>query len=552
MNRSYYKDRPIFFLGHKKPDTDSICSALAYSNFKNKVSNEHQFQGARAGEINKETEFVLNHLEVEHPPLIKDIHSRVSDMLTEEPVTINPDTTVKEINSLLKNKESKSFPVVDQHERLQGLVTMGDLAAKIMDDLEKDFLGPISFESESLVKILAGEALYLGKDKSLKGKIIVGAMSQDTLPSFVSRGDIVLLGDRQDAQINCLKAGAKCLILTGNSQPSSKTRDLAKDKDASIISVPHDTSKTVRLLTMATPVKDFMNTGNIVSFYTDDLTEEAKDEMLATRYRSYPVLNHDNQVVGTISRKDLLGLQGKEVVLIDHNESHQAVQGINEAKILEIIDHHKLGDLSSAEPIYFRNEPLGATATIIARIYQEHNLKPDPTTAGLLLAAILSDTVILKSPTCTQLDISIAQELSQISGLDIYEFGKKMFRKGAEVIEEAPVPMITKDFKEYNFGEKFVGIGQMNTVDYQDVREYLPSIKEGMKKIITEDQYDLLLFLVTDIERQDSLLLVEGTDLNCVESVFQQRLSENTLYLENVVSRKKQVVPPLSRFFSQK
>ncbi|OWZ83577.1 putative manganese-dependent inorganic diphosphatase [Natranaerobius trueperi] len=543
-------NKPIYILGHKKPDTDSICSAIAYTYLKNKVEGTDKYQAGRIGNINKETEYVLSFLEVEKPQLVEDVKSRVIDMLTNRPITISPETTIKEINDIRKTKQIKSLPVVDNEFKLQGLVTMGDLAAKVMTDLERDFLGPTKLELDCLSKILNGRVIVKNHDTNLSGKVLVGAMSQKTLSKYISKNDIVILGDRPKAQLDCIKAGAKCLILTCNTEPNEEIISKASQNDSAIITVPFDSFKTARFLIMATPVKSFLKSEDIIHFYDDDLIEEAKKEMLSTRFRSYPVIDHDHKLIGMVSRKDLLTLKGKEVILVDHNEKSQAVTGIDEAKIKEIIDHHRLGDLSSNEPILIRNEPVGSTATIVYQLYKEYCISPPKHIAGLMLAAILSDTVMLKSPTCTNLDKQFAHELEKISELNIQEFGKRMFQEGAGILKENPNSMITKDFKEFSFGEKKVAIGQMNAVDKDDVLAFITNIRKAMTSLVNENDYHLLLFMITDIQKQDSLILAEGPEKASLEAVFQKPLDLDSLYLENVVSRKKQVVPPLSEYFS--
>ncbi|NPV29029.1 MAG: putative manganese-dependent inorganic diphosphatase [Firmicutes bacterium] len=440
-------EKPIWILGHRNPDTDAICAALAYAELKQALG----VAGARAGRVgplNRETAFVLGYFGVEPPPFVADVRPRVADMLRREIISCAPETTLQEAGRLMREHQVKTLPVVDPRGRLLGLFTTGDLAHHLLVELG--------------LEALAGSA--------------------------------------------------------------SRAREI-----------------------LATPVRNLMKTEGIVSFHEDELADQVKRVMLETRFRNYPVVDEQDRLLGMVARYDLLALRRKQVILVDHNERAQAVPGIEQAEVLEIIDHHRLGDVQTGEPLYFRSEPVGSTCTIIGKIYQEQGVEPSPRVAGLLCAGILSDTVIFKSPTCTPQDRDIARYLSRLAGLEPEPFGIEIFRAGSALAERPAREILNEDFKDFELGDLKVGIGQVEAIGTAGLEDVKEALLEEMDEMARERGYDLVLMMLTDIAQEGTELLVAGPGEKFAAEAFGQEVRNHRIFLPGVMSRKKQVVPPLAR-----
>jgi len=437
--------KPVYVVGHLNPDTDSVCSAIGYAGLKNREGSVEAV-ACRAGKLNPETEYVLNYFKVDPPIYLADVRARAEDMLDGGGLSVSPDASLKRAWELAKQGHVRSLPVVDPERHLIGLVTVDDLAEKILTELEK------------------------GRDAGWWAGI------EDIL--------------------------------------GTRVQHMMKEKD-------------------------------LVYFEADDLVSDIRNVMLDTRFRQYPVVDDQNRLMGTISRYHLLALSRKQVILVDHNEKSQAVEGIAEAEVLEVIDHHRLADVQTGEPIYVRNEPVGSTATIVTGIYRERDLTPDKATAGILCAAVLSDTLLFKSPTCTCRDRQVARELAALAGINPDRFGRDMFRAGSALTGRPAEEVFYEDFKEFHLGEYLIGIGQAETVDL-DIEPVKESLLQVMEGVARGRGYDLVLLMLTDLLREGTELLVAG-DYKLVEKAFGVKVDRAGVFLPGVMSRKKQVVPPLSR-----
>lgn len=545
--------KPINVIGHLNPDSDSICSAIAYAYLKSKLTGE-QVVPRRCGKINQETKFVLDYFNVAAPEYIADVKARVGDMLNgEAPLAVLPSTTLREVGILTNNQNVKTLPIVDEANHLLGIITLGDLAHKYLAELGLEHLGGLHLTIENMLRTLNGR-LVVNHDlnQELSGNVIIGAMNHATMEQFIKPGDVVILGDRESAQISALKAGASCIIITGGYTVSEAVRKEGLQAKATVITVPYDTFATARLINMSAPVETMMHNTNLISFNVDDLVDDAKKVMLDTRFRNYPVVDDENRLMGVVSRYHLLALMRKRVILVDHNERSQAVPGLDQAEILEVIDHHRLGDIQTGEPIYFRNEPVGCTATIVAGMYLENGVEIPRDMAGIMLAAILSDTVIFKSPTCTDRDRVMAEKLALIAGVNIEEFGHEMYRAGTSLVGRTSEEIIYEDFKEFKMGDLLLGIGQVETMDTDSLGQLTGGLLEEMEKIRAKRGYDLVLLMVTDILKEGTELLIAGTPTEAIEKAFGCQVADQKTYLPGVMSRKKQVVPPLTQYLSQK
>ncbi|MDW7675430.1 MAG: putative manganese-dependent inorganic diphosphatase, partial [Bacillota bacterium] len=506
----------------------------------------------RAGKNNKETAYVLNYFKVSPPMLIKDVKARASDVISLKPKVKGKHSYVnlRKIWESMQEQGLKTMPIVAEDGYFQGLVTLGDLARKYLAVFHGDDQRIENVSLKNIIKTLDGKIILGDENHILSGKVTVLAMAPESITDFFETGGIVIIGNRTDAQKEAIKLRPSLMIVTGAFKVEEEIISLAKEYQVAIISVPHDTYAAARLITMSVPASTIMRTKDIVTFYEDDCIEDIKPIMLETRYRNYPVLNSNHQVVGMMARYDLLALNGKKVILVDHNERSQAISGIEEAEVLEVIDHHRLGDVQTGEPIYFRNEPVGSSATIIANLYYQHQLDPDPQIAGILCAAILSDTMLFKSPTCTMIDKLTAEKLGLKANINIKQFGIDMFRAGTSLEGLNAYELLHKDFKTFQMGNLKVGIGQVDTMDLQGILTYKDELLKEMKLKKEVQGYDVVLMMLTDIFEEVTELLMAGDRKESVAQAFGVELQQGSITLSKVLSRKKQIVPLLTKILA--
>lgn len=535
----------VYITGHRNPDTDSVCSVIAYSELKKKLGVKAVPK--RLGDINRETEFVLQHFGVDLPGFLYTVKTQVSDLNIDVVFPVSPDISVKTAWTLMKKNNIKTIPVVDENERLLGVVTLSDITNKYMDAMDNNTIASTKTSLRNIVETLNAK-LVCGTQEDFKttGKVVVAAASPDELKSFIEKGDIVITGNRLDSQLKSIESGANCLIITCGGSVEKEVFDSACEKMCVIMTTPVDTFTAARLINQSIPVGSIMTRESLIKFNIDDFIDDIKDKMLKTRYRSYPVVDDSNRIKGLISRYHLISQRKKKVILLDHNEKSQTVNGIEEAEILEIIDHHRLGDIQTVNPIFFKNEPVGSTSTIIANMYFEMGIKPSRSIAGILCAAIVSDTIKFKSPTSTYTDRISAEKLAEIAGVDIEEFSFRMFREGSSLQGKTPGEIFYQDFKEYVFGKHKIGIGQVYTMDTEKLAEIKPSLIEFMDNLCKDKSYDLLMLFVTDILNQASEVFFAGAEKEIIARAFNVTIGENSVFLPGVVSRKKQVIPSIS------
>jgi len=539
-------DKLVFVTGHKNPDTDSICSAIAYAELKKKLGVNAVPK--RLGDANRETEFVLKHFEVEIPDYLYTVKTQVSDLNMDQAFPVSSDISIKTAWHLMKKNNIKTIPVVDDHERLLGIVTLSDITNKYMDALDNNTIASTKTTLRNIAETLNAK-LICGSQEDFKttGKVVVAAVSPEDLHTFVEPGDIVITGNRLDIQLKALEYGTNCLIITCGGNPSQELIDEACRNNSVLMTTPIDTFTTARLVNQSIPVGSIMSNENLITFNTDDFIDDIQDIMLKTRYRSYPVVDDNNRIEGFISRYHLISQRKKNVILVDHNEKAQAVNGIEEAEILEIIDHHRLGDIQTASPIFIRNEPVGSTSTIVANMYFEMGIRPSKSIAGILCSAILSDTIKFKSPTSTYIDRITAEKLAEIAGINVIdEYANLMFKEGSSLHGKTLKEIFYQDFKDYTFGKYNIGIGQVLTMDREKVAELEESLIAFMKQLCADNGYNLLMLFVTDIINQASEVLFAGEEKELISLAFNVDIGENSVYLPGVVSRKKQVIPVIS------
>ncbi len=536
----------IYITGHRNPDTDSICSAIAYAEYKNKTGINAI--PARLGELNMETEFVLKFFGVEVPDILHTVKTQVSDLMMDTAHSIAPSISIKTAWSIMKRNNVKTLPIVDENDRFLGIATLSDITNKLMDALDNNIIATSNTPLLNLVETLSARLLY-GSQENFKtsGKIVITAINPDEMTGYVEPGDIVIAGNRKETAIKAIELGANCIIMTCGAKIDDDLLEAVKENLCILMVTQSDTFTTARLINQSVPVGYMMTGNNIVKFDPEDFIEEIKDKMLVTRYRSYPVVDSRNHVMGLISRFHLISPMRKKVILVDHNERSQTVKGIEEAEIIEIIDHHKLGDIQTMAPIFFKNEPVGCTSTIIAQMFFESGIMPSKKSAGIMCAAIISDTLNFKSPTSTYTDRMIADKLAEIANLPIDDFAVKMFKAGSTLHGKSPEEIINNDFKEFKAGKYTIGISQVYTMDYHIQQEEIyPQLVEFMEKYCAEHNYSLLILLVTDVMGTGSEMLFAGEEIDLVAKAFKVDIQGNCIYLPEVVSRKKQVIPALS------
>ena len=537
----------VYVTGHKNPDSDSICAAYGYSEFKNKTSNLPTIP-VRLGNVNAETQFILDYFKVKAPRLLETVKLKVEDLDIDTIASILPNLSLKMAWIIMRDNHIKSLPVVDDNERLVGILSISNLTSSYMDISDENILAKSKTSIENILDTLSARSIYINKDcKIFKGKIAVTAMKPDSLKELINEGDIALVGDRPDAQEALIDLKTSLIIITGSHTLSESLLPKAKENGVTVISTPHHSFVASRLLTQSIPVSYVMATDDLISFSEDDLVEDIKDVMAETRYNSYPVTDENGRVVGTVSRYHLISNHKKKVIQVDHNERGQSVDGLEEAEVLEIIDHHRVADIQTSNPIYFRNEPLGSSSTIVAKCYFELNMTPSKEVAGLLCGAIISDTLLFKSPTCTGQDKVVCNRLAEIAGISsLEEFAKAMFKAGTSLKGKSVAEIFNQDFKPFSMGEAKVGVAQVNTMD---IDGFMP-LKDEMLKFMESEAdskgYDVVMLLLTDILTEGSQVLVAGERHDYVEKTFNVELKDSMAFLPGVLSRKKQVIPPLT------
>lgn len=502
----------------------------------------------RLGDINRETEFVLKHFGVEIPEHLFTVKTQVADLNVDQAFPVSSDISIKTAWHLMKKNNIKTIPVIDDHERLLGIVTLSDITNNYMDALDNNTIASTRTTLRNIAETL-NATLICGSQEDFEttGKVVVAAVEPDDLHSFVEPGDIVITGNRLDIQLKALEYGTTCLILTCGGDPSQELIEEARSRNIVLLTTPIDTYTTVRLVNQSIPVGAVMTSQNLISFNIDDFIDDIQDKMLKTRYRSYPIVDDNNRIQGFISRYHLISQRKKNVILVDHNEKSQTVNGIEEAEILEIIDHHRLGDIQTASPIFLRNEPVGSTSTIVANMFFEMGIRPSKSIAGILCSAILSDTLKFKSPTSTYVDKMTAEKLAEIAGIDdMDKYANQMFKEGSSLQGKTLKEIFYQDFKDYTFGKYRVGIGQVFTMDREKISEMEDSLIAFMKQLCAEKGYHLLMLFVTDILDQASEVLFSGEEKELISLAFNVDLGENSVCLPGIVSRKKQVVPLIS------
>ena len=537
-------EKPIYTIGHRNPDTDSICSAIGYAHLKQELGEN--VVAARAGKVNAETKYALEHFKAKTPVLLTDLYPRVKDITLDCRIVVQETDSLRHLGEVMRENDLKSVPVTDQTGKVTGIVTVSDLAQRYFKELNMQNLAESGVTYRDVIGVIDGEVIVSGNEGArVKGNVRIAAGSVRMIHDIIKEDDIVLIGDRRDeTMLDCVHQGISCLVITGNGRVSAEVVEAAEKENMMIVGSPYDTYTCARLINQCVPVSRIMQS-NLVCFKPMDLLSDIKGRMAENKFRNYPVVEND-KLVGLVSRDQLMVPERERVILVDHNERAQAVEGIEEAKILEIIDHHRLGGLQTSEPIFTRQEPVGCTATIVANMHWHRDVDIPPTIAGLLLSAIISDTVLFKSPTCTELDKKTAAKLADMAGVDITEYGMAMLKAGSGIGDMTPVEIAKNDLKEFQIGDYRIIISQISVMDTKEVMDLESELIESMNMICTKEGYDMSLVMVTDIIEEGTYLLYAGSPKTLIGEAFHKDASGTSIYLPGVMSRKKQIVPPLS------
>ena len=538
----------IFVIGHKNPDTDSICSAIAYADIKNRTSQKVKYIPKRAGQINEETEYVLNRFGMQPPGYLSNIGTQIKDMDIRMSPEADKSMSLKNAWDLMQENSIVSLPIREKDGTLEGLITIGDIAKTYMDTTDSYLLSRARTQYQRIAETIGGKVIEgNAHGYFIQGKIMVATANPDKMKEYVEENDMVIMGNREEDHLQAIEQNVSCIIVGMGIEVTEKVLKLAHEKDIVIISSPYDTFTISRLINQSIPVKYIMKTDNLVTFNTEDFTDDIQEVMIKHRHRAFPVINKKGKCIGTISRRNFLDMHRKKVVLVDHNEKDQAVDNIDKADIMEIIDHHKLGTLQTMQPISFRNQPVGCTGTIMYQMYGEQKLEIPPKIAGLLCAAIISDTLMFRSPTCTLQDKMAAGALALIADISIEEFAREMFKAGSNLKDKSPEEIFYQDYKKFIAeGDICFGVGQISSMDADELREIKERLIPFMVSECGRHGVSRVYFMLTDIMEQSTELLFygEGSEEMAVNA-FKIEPKDGTIYLKGVVSRKKQLIPPL-------
>ena len=538
----------IFVIGHKNPDTDSICSAIAYADIKNRTSQKVKYIPKRAGQINEETEYVLNRFGMQPPGYLSNIGTQIKDMDIRMSPEADKSMSLKNAWDLMMEKSIVSLPIRDRDGQLEGLITIGDIAKTYMDTTDSYLLSRAKTQYRRIAETIAGTVVE-GNEHGYftKGKVLVGTANPEMLKVYIEPDDLIIMGDREEDHLQAIEQNVSCIIVGMGIEVSEKVIKLAHEREIAIIMSPYDTFTIARLINQSIPVRYIMKTDNLVTFSTEDFTDDIQNEMIKHRHRAFPVINKKGKCIGTISRRNFLDMHKKKVALVDHNEKDQAVDNIDKAEIVEIIDHHKLGSLETMVPISFRNQPVGCTATILYEMYGEQKLEISPSIAGLLCAAIISDTLMFRSPTCTLSDKMAAGALALIAGINIEQFAKEMFKAGSNLKDKSPEEIFYQDYKKFIAEDEInFGVGQISSMDSDELAEIKERLIPFMVSECGRHGVTRVFFMLTNIIEESTELLYYGEGSEEMARIaFHMEPEDGVFDLKGVVSRKKQLIPAL-------
>ena len=537
--------KPILVIGHRNPDTDSICSAIGYAYLKQKLGVDAI--AARAGSLNPESKFVLNYFKVEPPVLADDVYPRIGDSKLVDIPKVLPSVNIHDVGELFIKYRLKAVPVVETDGVLAGIVTVNDFAERYFEEFTIDKNDTRKIDYASMLKVLEGKLWTGSTEQDFQGMIYIVACTPEKM-NHVQQGDLVVTADREDTQKEALDKGVACLVLSRGFEPSREILKLGEKMGAIIITTPYDTYSTARLILQSVQIRYIMSK-NCTTFKTGAYVSDVKEIMEKSKESVFPVLRH-GKYVGSVDKTSMLKLAKQELILVDHNEQSQAVEGIEDTQVLEIIDHHRLGGLTTAQPVYIRQEPVGCTATIVAKLAEHRRVEFTPALAGLLLSAIVSDTLYFKSPTSTPKDKEMAEKLAITAGIkDVKAFALEVLRAGSALNSLPPKAIVHGDAKEFDTPQGKVTVAQVTVMDGQSAKGQWPVLRAALQDMVDRGETDTALLMVTDIMAEKTNLLWAGNNKEKLDEAFGREDEAGSYDLPGVLSRKKQIVPPLTEAF---
>ncbi len=543
---------PIRVIGHKNPDTDSICAAIAYAKLKNTLDPEGCYEPCRAGLVNRETQFALDYFGVPAPRLFTDASPQLQDADYRHDPGVAPELSLRRAWFALRDRNADTLCVVDGQNKLLGLATIRDMTTPNMDLIDEYVLSKTHTSYQNVADTLDATVLTGSLEgREVTGRIVVGSGSSETIEAAVEAGDVVF-SNRAPGQLAAIGRGCGCIVVCGEGQVDAQVRLRAVEQGCIILSTPHSPYAAGQLIVQSAPISAYMVSQGLTTFTPTTLVETVTKVMAQVRYRYFPVVDEAGGYRGLISRRNLLNLRKKQLILVDHNEKSQAVDGLEEAEVLEIVDHHRIGTLETDAPVYFRNVPVGSTCTIVSQLFDEHGVVPDAATAGLMLSAILSDTLMFRSPTCTPVDRTAAQRLAALAGVDMETYAQAMFDRGGDVSGKSPEEILRTDYKIFSSGPIRFGVGHGSFMTEKNRRAAQDLLIPHLPAALSKQGLDYIFYLFTDIPTSTTQLAMAGEGAEeLAQRAFQVEVQDGIAVLPGVVSRKKQVIPALMAAIKQ-
>ena len=543
----------VVVIGHRNPDTDSICSAIAYAELKNKTS-DLVCEARRAGKMNQETEFVLKKFGVTPPRMCTDVNPKIRDVDYRQVPGIPGSTSLRKAWEIMRDQKIDTLPVTSEDDELQGVITVKDIATANMDLFDTGILAKSRTSYRNILETL-GATMVVGSEDAecTTGHIRIGTATPEMLESSMEKGDIVILTNRYESQLCAIEKEASLIIICNGAKVGRTIQHIAAETGVAIMSAPCDTYAAAKLISQCAPISYYMTRDDIMKFTLVTPVADVTRVMAKVRHRYFPILDADGKYCGMISRRNIINLRKRRIILVDHNEATQAVEGFDQAEILEIIDHHRIGSLETSGPVYFRNQPVGCTATIVTQMYDENGVTIPQKIAGLLLAAILSDTLVFRSPTCTPIDVNAANRLAKIAGVDINEFANEMFEAGEKLDGKTAEEVFLQDFKVFMCGDIRFGVAQGSYMTRKNLTAAEALLKPYLEEARNKQNVEDIYMLLTDVPKEESVVICDGRyAAGVLTDGFEiQPAADGSWTLPGVVSRKKQFIPALMTAYQE-
>ena len=543
----------VVVIGHRNPDTDSICSAIAYAELKNKTS-DLVCEARRAGKMNQETEFVLKKFGVTPPRMCTDVNPKIRDVDYRQVPGIPGSTSLRKAWEIMRDQKIDTLPVTSEDDELQGVITVKDIATANMDLFDTSILAKSRTSYRNILETL-GATMVVGSEDAecTTGHIRIGTATPEMLESSMEKGDIVILTNRYESQLCAIEKEASLIIICNGAKVGRTIQHIAAETGVAIMSAPCDTYAAAKLISQCAPISYYMTRDDIMKFTLVTPVADVTRVMAKVRHRYFPILDADGKYCGMISRRNIINLRKRRIILVDHNEATQAVEGFDQAEILEIIDHHRIGSLETSGPVYFRNQPVGCTATIVTQMYDENGVTIPQKIAGLLLAAILSDTLVFRSPTCTPIDVSAANRLAKLAGVDINEFANEMFEAGEKLDGKTAEEVFLQDFKVFMCGDIRFGVAQGSYMTRKNLTAAEALLKPYLEEARNKQNVEDIYMLLTDVPKEESVVICDGRyAAGVLTDGFEiQPAADGSWTLPGVVSRKKQFIPALMTAYQE-